>query len=130
MMVTKQFRAEIAHRLMRHEGKCKNIHGHSYLFEISIWGTPNPQTGMVMDFKQVKAAIEEIIGDWDHGLLLEQGDPLIDIMPANSCLLFVTDGPPTAEWMAEYIGRSMRQAVCRVRVWETTTSYAEWRRGE
>jgi 6-pyruvoyltetrahydropterin/6-carboxytetrahydropterin synthase len=134
--VTKQYRAEISHRLMDHPGACRNIHGHSYLFEITLAGVPDAITGMVMDFKDLKSAIEEVVGKWDHSLILEERDPLRKVIMAvePELRVFCSGGPPTAEWMAEMAGRLLtfkfHLDITRVRVWETTTSYAEWTKEE
>lgn len=134
MLVTKEFRAEIAHRLMEHPGLCYNIHGHSYVFEITLEGERDEKTNMVLDFKELKEEIEDAIGHWDHALMLFQDDPLAQILPADVCRLILTDGHPTAEWMAEEIARRLQEEcglmgqVASVKVWETKTSCAEWRR--
>lgn len=131
MQVTKQFRTETAHRLMNHPGLCKNLHGHSYLFEVTIEGAVKSASGMVLDFKDLKTALEAVIGAWDHAVLLQDSDPLIKALEGVADFrVIVTPMPPTAEWMAGYIASVLRQynglPVVAVKVWETTTSYAEW----
>jgi len=126
--ITKEFTAEIAHRLHNHPGKCQNIHGHSYRFQVTVCGFEgrvNSVTGMVMDFSKLKSIMEFHIGKWDHSLLLYELDPLVPILqnvPGINLQLFPEI--PTAENMAKYIGESLE---CEsVKVWETDTSYAEW----
>lgn len=49
--------------------KCANPngHGHNYVLEVTIQGTPNPQTGMVMNLTELKHAVSEQIIKWvDH----------------------------------------------------------------
>ena len=133
IQVTKQFRAEIAHRLKDHPGACSNLHGHSYLFEITIAGEPDPKTGMVLDFKILKDVIEICIGEWDHALLLEKSDPLIKMLSQYPGKLIQVPQAPTAEWMAEATARRLDHSeinVVQVRVWETATSYADWKKEE
>ena len=53
--LTKIFHFEAAHALMGYDGRCRNIHGHSYEMRVTIKGMPlmdenNPKYGMVMDF--------------------------------------------------------------------------------
>ena len=53
--LTKIFRFEAAHALMGYDGRCRNIHGHSYEMRVTIKGNPimddnSPKNGMVMDF--------------------------------------------------------------------------------
>lgn len=50
-------------------GKCNNPHGHghNYVLEVTVRGKVDPQTGMVMNLTDLKAAIEEtIIQPMDH----------------------------------------------------------------
>ena len=133
MEVTKQFRAEIAHRLPNHPGACRYIHGHSYLFEVTVQGKQDHVSGMVVDFSYLKDDIKDCIGHWDHSLLLVKGDDdfLIDhLQNLKQVNLNVVNFIPTAENMAEHIAEYMcikcEYDVTRVRVWETTTSYADW----
>src|SRR5574343_380335 len=79
--ITKQYRAEIAHRLPDHPGRCRFIHGHSYLFEIEVARMSETHAvgehGMVMDFSILKTLIDDVIQPLDHSLVLFRGDPLI-----------------------------------------------------
>ena len=57
--ITKKFTFETGHALFGHDGKCKNIHGHSYSLFVTVLGRPisessNPKFGMVMDFSDLK----------------------------------------------------------------------------
>ena len=59
LRITKEFRFEGAHALSGYDGKCRNIHGHSYLLYITVkgkvlMGTNSPKEGMVVDFKELK----------------------------------------------------------------------------
>lgn len=50
-------------------GLCSNPngHGHTYTLEVTIRGEVNPQTGMIMDFKNLKELVKtEIIHKVDH----------------------------------------------------------------
>jgi 6-pyruvoyltetrahydropterin/6-carboxytetrahydropterin synthase len=47
--------------------KCHNIHGHNYSIEVTVAGEITPESGYVMDFKELKSIIrEEIIHKVDH----------------------------------------------------------------
>ena len=51
-------------------GKCNQFHGHNYYLEITIAGTPDPQSGYVMDLKKLKDVLhEKIINKVDHKFL-------------------------------------------------------------
>ncbi len=113
--VTKQFRFEAAHTLPNHNGKCKNLHGHSYLLEITVSGekqTSGPQEGMIIDFGDMTKIVEEhIVKKWDHQFL-------------NDTLSFVT----TAENLAEECFRILESqglSVEKIRLWETSKAFAE-----
>ena len=132
MEITKEFRAEIAHRLPNHPGRCANIHGHSYVFQVTVAG-PLDDDGMVLDFSVLKKHMEEIIDRWDHALLLFCDDPLLDVLRTVPMRIRRLGFIPTAENMARYIagrlaGGKIPVDVVAVKVWETATSFAEWRK--
>jgi 6-pyruvoyltetrahydropterin/6-carboxytetrahydropterin synthase len=114
--ICKLFRFEAAHQLPNHDGKCAQLHGHSYLIEVRAGGdvTPAngaPQEGMVLDFARLKAAWVPMHQRLDHRFL-------------NDLL----DFPTTAENLAGYFLTELRATVPEVfsvKVWETATSWAE-----
>jgi len=64
--ITKRFNFEAGHALHGYEGKCKNIHGHSYKLDVTVQGIPikdrsNPKYGMVIDFADLKKIVKEEI---------------------------------------------------------------------
>lgn len=118
-LVTKQFRFEAAHSLPHHDGKCKNLHGHSYLLEVTVSGdiqTSGSKEGMVIDFGDLSRVVEKhIISKWDHQYL-------------NDTVPFVT----TAENLAGECFKILTSAglpVERVKLWETAKAYVEVVRG-
>lgn len=112
--ITKQFRFEAGHSLPNHDGKCRNIHGHSYLLEVTVSGPivkEGPKEGMIMDFADISKVVEsEVISEWDHQFL-------------NDILPFTT----TAENLAVEIFDRLKKhiPVTKVRLWETSKSYVE-----
>lgn len=88
---------------------------------------------MIVDFKMLKADIEKVIGVWDHSLLLFEGDPLVPFISALPGIkLYQLPFIPTAENMAIYLGEEMNKMhrgykVTSMKVYETSTSCAEWR---
>ncbi|KXK04583.1 MAG: 6-carboxytetrahydropterin synthase [Ignavibacteriaceae bacterium] len=53
-------------------GKCNNFHGHNYYIEVTLEGTPDPESGYVMDLKLLKKIIrDEILIHVDHKFLNE-----------------------------------------------------------
>ena len=71
MRLTKMFSFEMAHCLWHYEGKCSNLHGHSYKMEVTVEGLPSQENGMVIDFKKLKDIVNEtIIDKFDHSTVL------------------------------------------------------------
>ena len=50
MIVRRRFDFEAAHRLPRHPGKCRELHGHSYRLVVAVERPVDPDSGMVIDF--------------------------------------------------------------------------------
>ncbi|HEY1949006.1 MAG TPA: 6-carboxytetrahydropterin synthase [Bryobacteraceae bacterium] len=64
-----------------------NGHGHNYVLEVSVEGTPDPVTGMVIDLKELKAIIEaEIIDPMDHRFLNYEVEPFGKVVPTTANL--------------------------------------------
>jgi 6-pyruvoyltetrahydropterin/6-carboxytetrahydropterin synthase len=56
-----------AHRLPRHPGKCKNMHGHNYKMQVVLRGEPEPEQGLVIDFGDVDRVVQErVLALCDH----------------------------------------------------------------
>ena len=54
---------DCAHFLPGHP-KCGPLHGHTYKVEVVVEG--KPQDGMIIDFADLKAAVREVLGRYDH----------------------------------------------------------------
>ena len=119
LAVTKIMEFEAAHCLEGHKGKCKNLHGHSYKLEITVGSSHNDHmvNSMVIDFGDLKEMMKEMV------------DKYFDHCYINDWF----DGLPTAEkmvlWIKDYIQSRLlpRNKLVSVKLWETSTSYAEWR---
>ena len=141
MIITKQFRTETAHRLLNYNGRCAHLHGHSYLWEVALKGSQLTNNGMLVDFKDLKRAMKHVLDPLDHALVLNREDPLIKAARSKDMLratngeaprLIIWDGNPTAESFAAWAYHEIRALsfkVAYVRVWETATSFAEYRGG-
>ena len=138
--ITRRFEFEAAHRLLGHEGRCRFLHGHSYVAEISLMSRSLSSLNMVLDFRLIKEGVGEWIDrNWDHNILLTRQDPLWDFMPdVNDGRLPFSFGEslPTAEMMArvlfefaeliEPIKAWGRVTIEKVRVQETSNCWAEY----
>lgn len=94
---------EAAHLLPRHAGKCSKLHGHSYHVEAEFASRTLNDLGMVMDFSELKAAVEEVVPDHTF---------LNDVIPL----------PTTAENIARWLYEQLRERnlpVAAITVWET-----------
>ena len=66
--ITKQFTFETGHALYGYDGKCRNVHGHSYKLSVTVIGLPisdpeHVKQGMVMDFGDLKTIVNKEIVD-------------------------------------------------------------------
>lgn len=76
----------MGHRLQRHTGRCRFLHGHNYLITVTVGGIPDPLTGMIIDFSDLKRAVREYFDRWDHAMVLEFGDPVTDLFTRQGML--------------------------------------------
>ena len=58
-----KFSFAAAHRLPRYSGKCFNLHGHNYRFQVVVRGEPDPYTGIFVDFSDVEKLVKEHVLD-------------------------------------------------------------------
>jgi 6-pyruvoyltetrahydropterin/6-carboxytetrahydropterin synthase len=110
-----------AHQLREFEGRCENLHGHNWKIEVFVTGEELEPNGILIDFKRVKTATEEVIDQLDHKFLND--------------MEYFTRVNPSSENIARYIFRALEQTlnsekvrVSRVTAWESDTacaSYAE-----
>jgi 6-pyruvoyltetrahydropterin/6-carboxytetrahydropterin synthase len=139
--ITKHFDFEAAHALHGYDGKCKNIHGHSYQLFVTIIGTPiteknHPKNGMVLDFGDLKRIVKtEIVDIFDHSIVLNQNSDHLDLakrISDYSHRIVMVDYQPTSEMMlfdfAERIKAKLPDFVSlySIKLYETNNSYAEW----
>lgn len=141
--VTKKFSFEMAHALEGHDGKCRNIHGHSYFLYVTIIGQPfnsddNPKNGMVIDFADLKVIVNrEIIDPLDHALILYDKSEFLDSIQQHTYQkLVIKPYNPTCENMiidfAHTINKHLPEGITLhgLKLEETKTSYAEWFEGD
>lgn len=91
--LTQRFYFEAAHTLRRQVDAepSRRIHGHTYLAEVTVAGTPDPASGMVVDLAHLRRAIEALRDQLDHRLL--------DEVPGL--------GPATLENLCAFIARAL-----------------------
>jgi 6-pyruvoyltetrahydropterin/6-carboxytetrahydropterin synthase len=60
----------------------RNGHGHNYILEVSLEGTPDPVTGMVFDLKALKDVLNrEVVDPMDHRFLNYEVPPFDKVIP-------------------------------------------------
>jgi len=139
--ITKHFDFETAHALYGYDGKCKNIHGHSYQLYVTVIGEPINDTnhvknGMVIDFGDLKKIVKsEIVDVFDHATVLNENSPHKDLaerIRPDSPKVLLVDYQPTSENMivdfAQKISKLLPNSVTlhSLKLYETNNSYAEW----
>jgi 6-pyruvoyltetrahydropterin/6-carboxytetrahydropterin synthase len=140
-LITRRLEFDAGHRILGHEGKCRNPHGHRYVAEISVWSQSLDPLGRVVDFSVIK---EEVGGwiekNWDHTMILSRHDPLLkcpEIEKADKPPYIILPKPPrpespTAEVLAEILYDVSKQLlpphleVRKVVLYETPNCRAEY----
>ncbi len=139
--ITKQFNFETGHALYGYDGKCKNVHGHSYKLSVTVIGTPitdssNVKFGMVIDFSDLKKIVrEEIVDIFDHATVFNKNTPHIELaneLKSRDHHVILVDYQPTSENMVIDFAAKIKSrlpetiALHSLRLQETETSFAEW----
>jgi len=132
MKIAKEFKWEMGHRLTFHQGKCKNLHGHSYRCMIELSGKPD-ENGMLLDYYDLKKIIDPIIEKLDHSFMVYEKDfELIDVLDKLNSNKVVVDFESTAENICTYLLNEIKKTTLpsniegiKVRVLETENTYAE-----
>ena len=139
--ITKQFSFETGHALYGYDGKCKNVHGHSYKLSVTVIGSPitdrsNVKFGMVIDFTDLKKIVkEEIVDQFDHATVFNETTPHIELaneLQSRGHHVILVNYQPTSENMvidfAKKIKDRLPQSVSlhSLKLQETDTSFAEW----
>ena len=145
--ICKTIEIENGHMLTHHPDKCRFPHGHSRKVEIVIEADDLDANGMVCDFKIVKDAVGDYLDTFDHALCVNTQDPMFSTLQNvyGERIIPFADTDPTTEVLAktffdackkelaDYAARTdtryhLRPNVrlVRVRVWETSSSWAEY----
>jgi len=117
------------HRLLDYKGKCRNLHGHNGVVEITLQSGKLDRLGMVMDFEKIKTTVQSWVDlELDHKMILNEKDPIAPALKRLGQPMLLIRSNPTAEAIARLIAgyaKSRRLPVASVRLWETPNSYAE-----
>lgn len=139
--ITKQFYFETGHALYGYDGKCKNVHGHSYKLSVTVKGKPikdasNAKYGMVIDFGDLKKIVtSEIVDQFDHATVFNKNTPHVQLaeeLKKRDHHIILVDYQPTSEMMLiDFAQRIKKQLPKNIQLYalklqETETSLAEW----
>lgn len=139
--ITKQFSFETGHALYGYDGKCKNVHGHSYKLSVTVIGTPitdisNVKYGMVIDFSDLKKIVrEEIVDLFDHATVFNKNTPHIELaneLKNRGHHVILVDYQPTSENMVVDFSKKIKGRLPNdillhsLKLQETESSFAEW----
>lgn len=139
--ITKQFSFETGHALYGYDGKCRNVHGHSYKLSVTVSGTPiddntNVKYGMVIDFSDLKKIVkEEIVDQFDHATVFNKNTPHVELAKELSDRghhVILVDYQPTSEMMVIDFAEKIKSRLSNnihlfsIKLQETETSFAEW----
>lgn len=139
--ITKQFSFETGHALYGYDGKCKNVHGHSYKLSVTVIGTPildnsNVKFGMVIDFTDLKKIVrEEIVDVFDHATVFNKNTPHVELaheLKNRGHHVILVDYQPTSENMVIDFAKKIQDRLPNdiqlhsLKLQETESSFAEW----
>ncbi len=139
--ITKQFSFETGHALYGYDGKCRNVHGHSYKLAVTVIGKPiedkeNVKLGMVIDFADLKRIVKrEIVDVFDHATVFNRNTPHVELareLSDRGHSVILVDYQPTSENMIQNFAEKIKAQLpsqlklFSLRLQETETSYAEW----
>ena len=139
--ITKEFTFETGHALYGYDGKCRNVHGHSYHLSVTVKGTPinetsNVKLGMVIDFGDLKTIVkEEVVSPFDHATVFNKNTPHIELakeLSDRGHKVILADYQPTSENMVIDFAKKIKSRLPAtiqlhsLKLRETGTAFAEW----
>lgn len=139
--ITKLFTFETGHALYGYDGKCKNVHGHSYKLSVTVIGQPittigEVKLGMVIDFGDLKKVVkEEVVDSFDHATVFNKNTPHLELakeLQDRGHSVILVDYQPTSENMVIDFAKKIKNRLPNniklhsLKLSETETSFAEW----
>jgi 6-pyruvoyltetrahydropterin/6-carboxytetrahydropterin synthase len=145
--ICKTFEIESGHMLSKHPDKCAFPHGHSRKIEFVLEADELDNNEMVCDFKIIKEIMSDFLETLDHAMCVNTADPRYSDFRSfygNRVIGFEATDPTTEviakkifeqfkEKLAQYASAPTQQyplrsalRIVKVRLWETSTSWAEY----
>lgn len=144
--ICKRIELESGHLLSKHPGNCQFPHGHTRSVELIFAAESLDDNDMVMDFKLIKEMLGNFLNRFDHALCMNTDDANFELFRHSygDRIIPFEHQDPTSEAMAYTVFRYAREALrraiegeftykaraCvrleRVRIWETSSCWAEY----
>ena|SRR5579872_2830518 len=133
---TKRIEFDFGHRLIAHETKCANLHGHRAFVDVTCGNSTLDKVGRVIDFGTIKS----VFGSWidenlDHTMILNSSDDkVIEVVRAtNKKPPFIVPFEPSSEHLADFLyhkGNELLKPhhvrVVQIRFYETPNSWSDY----
>lgn len=139
--VVKRIEFPAGHRLMNYNGKCKNLHGHSFVAEVCLGADQLDGMGLVIDFTDVGRFLKTWIDqNWDHAFIVNNDDKkLLEFLLVNNLKVYALrtgeDGEnPSVENLSKHMYKILYEEYSShpgliieyVDIWESSSSYARF----
>ncbi|HID37960.1 MAG TPA: 6-carboxytetrahydropterin synthase [Calditrichaeota bacterium] len=99
--------------------KCNNLygHGHDYIIEITVSGSPHPQTGFIIPLQELDEAVLSLLNQLDYRYLDREVEPFQDVIS-------------TGENIIRFLWNEMEKRLptdilYHIKLWETNNNYFE-----
>ncbi len=125
------FTIDSAHYTLSSPGNAQ-LHGHTYTVSVEIEGQVDPSSGFVMDFEILRDTVQQVVKEWDHKLIVPEGD--LDKIRVHAPFRMEVKRINAPFATAEYIGVEIAKEVyerlgrrhrVNVKIYEGKGSYAE-----
>lgn len=128
--VTREFTFDASHLLPGHKGQCKNLHGHTYMLEVTVTDSVAVD-GMVLDYGDLKQIVNSVIADYDHAFLVDAYSEdafekdLFKLCKKYNKKYKLIIGRTTTENIASTLIRDLPFQSCKLRLHETPNTFVE-----
>ena len=111
VLIAKEFTFDAAHKLLKYNGPCANLHGHTYKLQVTLSG-PVLKNGMVFDFVALKKIVtEKVISKLDHKFI----NKIIKQSTAENIVI----------WIWKQLKKDL--PLYEIMLWETPTSFVNYK---
>jgi len=135
MKISKEYRWEMGHRILNHNGLCRNVHGHSYKMIVEVEGEIG-KNGMIIDFYELSKIVKPVVEKLDHCFLCETMDnDMVNFLANHKMKYLVMDFESTVENVSKYLANLFTAKLSKkrhsniksvtVKLYETPNSHSE-----